>query len=684
MAGEIRNKFVSWTLNVVKEIKEITPKNNLYGVGVNLAVVPPAADASAANNRTSRVGVESVHPHGSAAAKAGLKSGDIIVQVDGKKFYNNDDDDDGDDKDKDKDEDGKDRIEKVYLPDDVASAIRGPEGSEVNVIVERSGERIEFMLTRKPIGQRRIVQQVAANVATANDQSKDKSTPSSSSLMKKKKTTKTKSGQVKQESGSKQSEKQGGKNKKQESSGNETQGETQEQANNTSSSSRNEESKTNENETATVVAVVVVTPEKSRGQEPKKNEKERTKTTAFEKNEKETLAAAAAVVITPESKKGTTVPAVINNLLDTLESLPLSEEEEKYNENTKDNDQDLVVSSSFSTESDQFDHATSQKCRNATSAILDSMPLTLPCLVAPSSSSVTVVNASNASRSRDLIADNGISEEKTADLDYENDNNNEIPSIVGNDDDDDDDSQWEMISERSGSTIMISFSGSVSGGANTSFHTLKNKFVLKELTMTTGKDDDTNGIMIDHVVLPTDTLQGLCLAYKISATRLRMENGFSGNSLRMAPKKLKIPVMPTTTAASAASATANAVNNNAEGSSNKMMIRMQDNTSAEFKLYAFVAELPHMELIEAKAYLDLSNWDLDEALRSAREDEGFYGGGGFFVEDPDVGAATDMLLTAVVRPKALTVRDIYEAMPPYEGNGFELKDIRRSEGSLER
>eukprot|EP00584_Thalassiosira_punctigera_P010002 CAMPEP_0172537994 /NCGR_PEP_ID=MMETSP1067-20121228/9486_1 /TAXON_ID=265564 ORGANISM="Thalassiosira punctigera, Strain Tpunct2005C2" /NCGR_SAMPLE_ID=MMETSP1067 /ASSEMBLY_ACC=CAM_ASM_000444 /LENGTH=1848 /DNA_ID=CAMNT_0013323403 /DNA_START=213 /DNA_END=5759 /DNA_ORIENTATION=+ len=47
---------------------------------------------------------------------------------------------------------------------------------------------------------------------------------------------------------------------------------------------------------------------------------------------------------------------------------------------------------------------------------------------------------------------------------------------------------------------------------------------------------------IEHEVLRTDTLQGLCLAYKISATRLRMENKFSGDSLQLAPKTLRIPV----------------------------------------------------------------------------------------------------------------------------------------------
>jgi hypothetical protein len=50
------------------------------------------------------------------------------------------------------------------------------------------------------------------------------------------------------------------------------------------------------------------------------------------------------------------------------------------------------------------------------------------------------------------------------------------------------------------------------------------------------------GEYIEHIVLPTDTLQGICLAYKVSAMRLKKENGFSGNNLQLAPKKLRIPL----------------------------------------------------------------------------------------------------------------------------------------------
>lgn len=111
-----------------------------------------------------------------------------------------------------------------------------------------------------------------------------------------------------------------------------------------------------------------------------------------------------------------------------------------------------------------------------------------------------------------------------------------------------------------------------------------------------------------------------------------MINGFSGNSLQMAPKKLRIPT-PTKTPG--------------------IMIRTQDKSSKEYKLYAFCAELPSMDLTEAKAYLDLSNWDLEEAVMSAKEDDGWNLRG--TCEDED----EEDVIGAVARPKALTANDIY-------------------------
>ena len=90
-----------------------------------------------------------------------------------------------------------------------------------------------------------------------------------------------------------------------------------------------------------------------------------------------------------------------------------------------------------------------------------------------------------------------------------------------------------------------------------------------------------------------------------------------------------------------------------------------------------------MELVEAKAYLDLSNWDLEEALRSAREDEGWslrnnYDGDGVSFEQQATLLSTPApLMNASTKPKALTAHDIYSGMPPYDGDGFELSDIKQ-------
>lgn len=234
------------------------------------------------------------------------------------------------------------------------------------------------------------------------------------------------------------------------------------------------------------------------------------------------------------------------------------------------------------------------------------------------------------------------SEEKTHD-------DNDISSNTDNISD-----QWEVISERSGSAIVISINGSLPSGSGSASHflrctspsLLKNKFVLTEFT--------GDSSYLEHIVLPTDTLQGLCLAYKVSATQLRMENKFSGNSLQMAPKKIKIPM---------------------NGVTKGMMIKTQDKTSKEFKLYAFVAEIPTMELVEAKVYLDLSNWDLEEALRSAREDIDY--GWDYFNGGAESPALPMFASSVAAKPKDLTVQDIYYGAPAFEGDGVELKAKRK-------
>ena len=176
---------------------------------------------------------------------------------------------------------------------------------------------------------------------------------------------------------------------------------------------------------------------------------------------------------------------------------------------------------------------------------------------------------------------------------------------------------WEIISEASsgGTTIIISKPGSVrslpsgsaklsaalasgiSGGQQLSIpspftlqRSLSNSTIASEdgagsITMSgCYQSDIVYGIpgvdYVEHVVMPTDTLQGICLSYKVSATRLRQANQFSGNTLLLAPKKLIIPLSK------------NGLKNGA--------IRMQDRTTKEFKLQALMAEFTDLGSEDAK------------------------------------------------------------------------------------
>lgn len=47
--------------------------------------------------------------------------------------------------------------------------------------------------------------------------------------------------------------------------------------------------------------------------------------------------------------------------------------------------------------------------------------------------------------------------------------------------------------------------------------------------------------VLDHVVMPSDTLQGICLKYRVSAVALRQYNNFSGTAFR-SKKSLRIPL----------------------------------------------------------------------------------------------------------------------------------------------
>ena len=93
------------------------------------------------------------------------------------------------------------------------------------------------------------------------------------------------------------------------------------------------------------------------------------------------------------------------------------------------------------------------------------------------------------------------------------------------------------------------------------------------------------GTLVEHIILPNDTLQGLTLQYKVSATRLRQLNKFSGSNLSFAPKKLLIPIKKM----------------HLNGENCVAGIRLQDTNMQEYKMHKVLAECPGMGRQEIEA-----------------------------------------------------------------------------------
>ena len=165
---------------------------------------------------------------------------------------------------------------------------------------------------------------------------------------------------------------------------------------------------------------------------------------------------------------------------------------------------------------------------------------------------------------------------------------------------------WEFLSDRASTSshhtpVLVARAGSIRSIASLDHHqdvssqhttSLSTPFKIQRTTSNSTIDSSDNALgpsgkgvlgvdYVEHVILPTDTLQGICLAYKIHVTRLRQANGFSGNSLSLAPKKLVIPLSKKALRAG--------------------FIRVQDTDAKEYKLHAFLAEFPTLSLSEARA-----------------------------------------------------------------------------------
>lgn len=85
-----------------------------------------------------------------------------------------------------------------------------------------------------------------------------------------------------------------------------------------------------------------------------------------------------------------------------------------------------------------------------------------------------------------------------------------------------------------------------------------------------------------HVILPHDTLAGLCLRYKIDRRTLQRANRFYGDDLRLAPDILHVPI---------------------SAKARRLGWKRQDPDSREVKMAAVLAAHPSLSLMEANWYV---------------------------------------------------------------------------------
>ena len=101
-------------------------------------------------------------------------------------------------------------------------------------------------------------------------------------------------------------------------------------------------------------------------------------------------------------------------------------------------------------------------------------------------------------------------------------------------------------------------------------------------------------IIVEHTVLSSDTLSGLCLKYRTSPTELRRINCFSGNNIQF-KSTLKIPITP-------------GIPFNFQQDTHEILLQKFKNATNESQT-------------EALLYLEDNNWDLNKALHTWHEDD---------------------------------------------------------------
>jgi hypothetical protein len=117
---------------------------------------------------------------------------------------------------------------------------------------------------------------------------------------------------------------------------------------------------------------------------------------------------------------------------------------------------------------------------------------------------------------------------------------------------------------------------------------------------------------ISHSVLPTDTLQGICLKYSTTPTLLRQYNIFSGSNLASAPSPLII------------------IDKMGMGLTQPQILTPEQEKQKHVQIFlnTFKKKKEDNGMMvfgykEAVAYLEMSDWNVDDAIQDAREDYGW-------------------------------------------------------------
>eukprot|EP01031_Cornospumella_fuschlensis_P045006 gene45006-55056_t len=141
-----------------------------------------------------------------------------------------------------------------------------------------------------------------------------------------------------------------------------------------------------------------------------------------------------------------------------------------------------------------------------------------------------------------------------------------------------------------------------------------------------GRIQFTQPSVIEHVVMPEDTLPGLCLRYNVTATDVRRMNIFSGNNIHF-KKSLRIPIQ------------------------SGAFIQPQSDT-LEVKVQKFKNATGESNK-EAHIYLEEHNYDVDKAIAAWKGDENWA------KDHPETGAFSAEVPDPVVAPFAIeNVREV--------------------------